>query len=41
MAAIPVTAFEPQPRLTRRTARFCFAKRDDTLDAALQRLSAL
>ena len=41
VAAIPVTAFEPEPRLMRRTARFCFAKRDETLDAALQRLSAL
>ena len=41
VAAIPLTAFEPQPRLSRRSARFCFAKRDETLDAALERLQRL
>lgn len=41
VAAIPITAFEPTPDAARRTARFCFAKRDETLDAALQRLGAL
>lgn len=41
VAAIPVSAFEPEPPPARRVARFCFAKRDQTLDAALQRLGAL
>lgn len=41
VAAIPVSAFEPKPPPARRVARFCFAKRDETLDAALQRLGAL
>ena len=41
VAAIPVSAFEPSPPPARRVARFCFAKRDETLDAALQRLRAL
>ncbi|MDE2121065.1 MAG: pyridoxal phosphate-dependent aminotransferase [Betaproteobacteria bacterium] len=41
VAAIPVSAFEPEPPPARRVARFCFAKRDETLDAALQRLGAL
>ncbi|MGE0073155.1 MAG: pyridoxal phosphate-dependent aminotransferase [Thiomonas sp.] len=40
VAAIPLSAFEPDGR-QRGVVRFCFAKRDATLDAALQRLSAL
>ena len=41
VAAIPLTAFEPVPDTRRRVARFCFAKRDETLDTALQRLGRL
>ena len=37
VAAIPVSGFYMQP-LERRVVRFCFAKKDETLDAALERL---
>ncbi|MGE0311136.1 MAG: methionine aminotransferase [Lautropia sp.] len=40
VAAIPMTAFYSRPR-ERRLARFCFAKHDRTLDAAIDRLSRL
>ena len=40
VAAIPLSVFYSRP-VERRHARFCFAKRDDTLDAALARLQAL
>ncbi len=41
VAAIPLGAFESVPDTRRRIARFCFAKREATLDAALQRLARL
>jgi methionine transaminase len=37
---IPLSAFSSKPN-EQRTLRFCFAKRDDTLDAAMQRLARL
>ena len=37
---IPVSAFYSSPA-EQKTIRFCFAKRDETLDAALERLAAL
>lgn len=37
VAAIPVSAFYSRP-VERRVVRFCFAKKDDTLDRALERL---
>ena len=37
---IPLSAFCSAPT-EQQTIRFCFAKRDDTLDAALQRLAKL
>ena len=37
VAAIPVSAFHREPR-DNRVVRFCFAKRDETLDAAAARL---
>jgi len=40
VAAIPLSAFYADGR-DQRLARFCFAKRDETLQAALQRLAAL
>ncbi|WP_407521006.1 aminotransferase [Methylobacterium oryzisoli] len=40
VAAIPVSAFYAQDPV-RHVVRFCFAKRDETLDAALDRLSGL
>ena len=40
MAAIPVSAFYDQAAV-RTVVRFCFAKRDATLDAALERLADL
>ncbi|HEY8609423.1 MAG TPA: pyridoxal phosphate-dependent aminotransferase [Noviherbaspirillum sp.] len=40
VAAIPVSAFYNQPRESR-TVRFCFAKKDETLHAALERLARL
>jgi len=40
VAAIPLSAFEPDGR-QRGVVRFCFAKQDATLDAALTRLAAL
>jgi 2-keto-4-methylthiobutyrate aminotransferase apoenzyme (EC 2.6.1.-) len=40
VAAIPLSAFHPQP-VERQTVRFCFAKREATLDAALQRLAKI
>jgi methionine transaminase len=38
VAAIPVSALYNQP-LDRRVVRFCFAKKDETLDRALERLA--
>jgi N-succinyldiaminopimelate aminotransferase len=38
VAAIPVSAFYEQDPVTS-VVRFCFAKKDQTLDAALERLS--
>ena len=40
VAAIPVSAFQMRP-VDRKTVRFCFAKRDETLALALQRLARL
>ena len=40
VAAIPLSAFSAEP-LTRPVVRFCFAKKDETLALALDRLSAL
>ena len=40
MAAIPLSAFY-QGGFEQRIARFCFAKKDETLDLALERLAAL
>ena len=40
VAAIPVSAFHAQP-VDRRRVRFCFAKRDETLQRALERLAGL
>ncbi|ACA18755.1 aminotransferase class I and II [Methylobacterium sp. 4-46] len=40
VAAIPVSAFYAEDPV-RHVVRFCFAKRDDTLDAALERLAGL
>jgi len=40
VAAIPVSVFYADPP-TQRLVRFCFAKRDDTLDAAAERLRRL
>jgi methionine transaminase len=40
VAAIPVSAFYREP-LDNRVVRFCFAKRDDTLDAAVGRLRSI
>ena len=40
VAAIPLSAFHPEP-VERKTVRFCFAKREATLDAALERLARL
>lgn len=40
VAAIPLSSFYAQP-LERQHVRFCFAKRDDTLDQALDRLQSL
>lgn len=40
VAAIPVSAFQRQP-VDRKTVRFCFAKRDETLAIALERLAKL
>jgi methionine transaminase len=39
VAAIPLSPFLSRP-LSQRIVRFCFAKRDETLDAALTRLAA-
>jgi aspartate/methionine/tyrosine aminotransferase len=41
VAAIPPSAFYLHPRTAPRLARFCFAKRDETMRAAAQRLAAL
>jgi methionine aminotransferase len=38
VACIPLSPFYKQPRADRRLLRFCFAKRDDTLDAAIEKL---
>ena len=38
VAAIPVSAFDEQAAVTS-VVRFCFSKRDLTLDTALERLS--
>jgi methionine transaminase len=40
VAAIPLSAFYEQP-FEQNLARFCFAKKDETLELALQRLSGL
>lgn len=40
VAAIPVSAFYAERAVTH-LVRFCFAKRDETLDAALERLAGL
>jgi N-succinyldiaminopimelate aminotransferase len=40
VAAIPVSAFYAE-RAVRNLVRFCFAKRDATLDAALDRLAGI
>ena len=40
VAAIPVSAFYAD-RAVRNVVRFCFAKRDETLDAALERLAGV
>jgi methionine aminotransferase len=40
VAAIPVSCFYGEPT-ENKTVRFCFAKRDETLSTALDRLSAL
>jgi methionine transaminase len=40
VAAIPLSAFYAQPS-EQRLARFCFAKKDDTLELALERLARL
>ena len=40
VAAIPLSAFYGEP-FEQRIVRLCFAKRDETLDAALQRLAKL
>jgi methionine transaminase len=40
VAAIPLSAFYEQP-FEQRLARFCFAKKDETLELALQRLQGL
>ena len=40
VAAIPTSAFYDRP-LDRQTVRFCFAKREETLDRALERLMKL
>jgi aspartate/methionine/tyrosine aminotransferase len=41
VAAIPPSAFYADPRTAPRLARFCFAKRDDTMLAAAERLKGL
>lgn len=38
VASIPLSPFYMHPRMDQRLLRFCFAKRDDTLDAAIERL---
>jgi methionine aminotransferase len=40
VAAIPLSAFYEDGR-NQKLARFCFAKRDDTLNTALDRLARL
>ena len=41
VAAIPLSAFEARPEPQRRVIRLCFAKKIETLEAALQRLQGL
>ena len=41
VAAIPVSAFYSDPASAPRFARFCFAKREETLRTAAERLLAL
>jgi N-succinyldiaminopimelate aminotransferase len=41
VAAIPTSVFYADPRSAPSFARFCFAKRDDTIDAAAARLARL
>jgi aspartate/methionine/tyrosine aminotransferase len=41
VAAIPPSAFYLDPRTAPRLARFCFAKRDETMHAAATRLAAM
>jgi len=38
VASIPLSPFYRHPRADQRLLRFCFAKRDDTLDAAIEKL---
>ena len=41
VAAIPPSAFYADPREAPKLARFCFAKSDETIAAAAERLAAL
>ncbi|MGD8323907.1 MAG: aminotransferase, partial [Gammaproteobacteria bacterium] len=41
VAAIPISVFYANPPPDQRIVRFCFAKEDDTLDQAIQRLGAV
>ena len=41
VAAIPTSVFYADPKAAPSFARFCFAKRDETLDAAAVRLAKL
>ncbi|HEX2660300.1 MAG TPA: aminotransferase, partial [Polyangia bacterium] len=41
VAAIPTSVFYAEPATAPPLARFCFAKRDATLDAAAERLARL
>jgi methionine aminotransferase len=41
VAAIPLSPFYAYPPADQRLLRFCFAKREDTLDAAIERLCAI
>jgi aspartate/methionine/tyrosine aminotransferase len=41
VAAIPTSAFYSDPQAAPLVARFCFAKKDETLDAAADRLARL
>jgi len=41
VAVIPLSPFYNDPPADLRLLRFCFAKQDSTLDAALERLCAI